>query len=97
MNLWMAVIELETLRSTEELMEYITNMSRDNSVCQFFIPGKGKFTLVFQEEDKQSIKADAEANLELKKMIQESREQYAQGLGMSTSELLNSLTPKDFA
>jgi hypothetical protein len=87
---------MEKVRSAKELLEYISNMNRENSVCQFFIPGKGKFTLVFQEEDEQSISADVEANPELKKMINESREQYKQGFGMSTSELLKSLTPKDF-
>ncbi|MDO9536539.1 MAG: hypothetical protein Q7J85_14720 [Bacillota bacterium] len=87
---------MEKVRFTKELMEIITNMNRENSVCQFFIPGKGRFTLVFQEEDEQSISADAEANPELKNMIQESREQYEQGHGMSTSDLLKSLTPKDF-
>lgn len=87
---------MEKVRSTEELMEYISNMNRENSVCQFIIPGKGRFTLVLQEEDQQSISADAEANPELKRMIEESRVQYKQGLGMSTSELLKSLAPKDF-
>jgi hypothetical protein len=48
--------------SSEELMKYIFNMDSENSVFQFSIPGKGKFTLVLQEEDVQSIKADTEAN-----------------------------------
>ncbi len=51
---------MEKLRFTEELMEYISNMNSDNSVFQFFIPGKGKFTLVLQEEDQQSICTDVE-------------------------------------
>lgn len=87
---------MEKVNSLKELMEYISNMNRENSVWQFFIPGKGKFTLVFQEEDEKSISAEVEANPELKEMIQESREQYKQGFGMSTSDFLKSFTPKDF-
>lgn len=82
--------------STEELMDYILNMDRDHSVCQFFIPGKGRFTLVLQEEDQQTISADATSNPRLELMMKESQEQYVQGLGLTTSELLKSLSPKDF-
>jgi hypothetical protein len=92
----MVVMVVEKLRSTEELMECISSMNRDNSVCQFYIPRKGKFTLVLQEEDQTSINTEAEVNPELKRMIHESREQYKQGLGMSTSELIKSFSPKDF-
>ena len=87
---------METLHSTKELIKYISNMNRDNSVCQFYIPGKGRFTLVLQEEDEATINEEAKMNPELKKMIRESREEYRQGLGMSTSDLLDSLSPKDF-
>jgi hypothetical protein len=82
--------------SSEELMNYISNMNRENSVVQFSIPGKGRFTLVLQEEDEQSIKADAEANPEVQRMISESQEQYKKGLGMSTSDFLKSFSVKDF-
>ena len=92
----MAVIEVEKVRSSEDLMEYITGMSRANSVGQFFIPGKGQFTIVLQEEAELSISSEIKANPELKRMIDESREEYKQGLGMTTSELLKSLSPKDF-
>ncbi|HHY74406.1 MAG TPA: hypothetical protein GX497_14510 [Bacillus bacterium] len=84
------------IQSSDELMEYIQKMNRDNSVLQFSIRGKGKFTLVLQEEDEQSIKADVEANHSLEQMINESRIQYKEGLGMSTSEVLKSLSVKDF-
>ena len=87
---------MEKVRSSEDLMEYISTMNRDNSVCQFIIPGKGKFTLVFQEDDQQSIHADVEANPELRWMIEESRQEYKKGLGMSTSELIKSMSSKDF-
>lgn len=81
---------------SEELMKYILSMDRENSVVQFSIPGKGRFTLVLQEEDEQTIKSDIEANPELEIMIKESKKQYKDGYGMSTSELLKSLSPKDF-
>lgn len=87
---------MRKLRSSEDLMEHISNMNSDNSVCQVFIPGKGKFTIVLQEEDVQSIGTEILANSELKQMINESREEYKKGLGMSTSELIKSMSPKDF-
>ncbi|WP_331000866.1 hypothetical protein [Radiobacillus kanasensis] len=90
------MITLAKIQSSEELMKYISNMDSDNSVVQFTIPGKGKFTLVLQEEDEQTIKFEAENNPELKRMLKESQEQYEEGLGMSTKELLKSLSNKDF-
>ncbi|WP_188631066.1 hypothetical protein, partial [Lentibacillus kapialis] len=62
----------------------------------FSVPGKGKFTLVLQEEDENSINFDVEKNPQLKQMIKESRSEYKNGKGMSTSELLNSLSARDF-
>jgi hypothetical protein len=82
--------------SPDELIKYIANMDRDNSVLQFSIPGKGRFTLVLQEEEQHSIKKDIEANPTLEKMINESREEYKQGNRMSTSDLLKSISSKDF-
>ncbi|MNJ68158.1 hypothetical protein [Paenibacillus bouchesdurhonensis] len=87
---------MEKVNSPEELMESIANMSRDNSVYQFHVPGKGRFALVLQEEEQQSIQADVEANLELKVIIEQSRKEFKHGKAMSTSELLKSLSPKDF-
>ncbi|TYR73146.1 hypothetical protein FZC79_19775 [Rossellomorea vietnamensis] len=84
------------IKSSEELMKQIENMNSDNSVFQFSIPGKGKFTLVLQEEDEKSIQFEADENPELRRMLKESHEQYDNGLGISTSELLNSLSKKDF-
>jgi hypothetical protein len=81
---------------SEELMEHISNMDRDNSVLQFSIPGKGKFTLVLQEEAEQSIEADIERNPYLGKMIQESLNEYKKGNVLTTSELLKSLSSEDF-
>ena len=82
--------------SSEELMKYIDGMDRENSVMQFSIPGKGRFTLVLQEEDEQSIYADVNKNPQLDLMFKESKEQYRNGLGMTTSDLLKSLKDEDF-
>jgi len=82
--------------SSDELMKYIDSMDRDNSVLQFSIPGKGRFTLVLQDAEEHSINKDIEANPNLEKMIHESRKEYREGKGVSTSELLKSLSSKDF-
>lgn len=82
--------------SSEELMKFIDDMDRENSVMQFSIPGKGRFTLVLQEEDEQSIYADVKKNPQLEWMFKESEEQYRKGLGMTTSDLLKSLKDKEF-
>ena len=87
---------MEKAQFSDELMKYISNLDCENSVDQFSIPGKGRFTLVLQEEDEPSIGADVEANSELEMMIKESQEQYQKGFGMTTSELLKSISPKDF-
>lgn len=88
---------MEEVRTTEDLMEQIANMSRENSVCQVYIPGKGKFTIVLQEEERESIAADVRSNPDLKQMMNESLVAYREGRSMSTSDLVNSLSPKDFA
>lgn len=71
-------------------------MNSDNSIFQFSRPGKGRFTLVLQEEDEQFIQSEAKKNPELKRMLKESQEQYENGRGMTTSDLLESLSKKDF-
>jgi hypothetical protein len=88
--------EMNKVLSSEELMKYIDDMNRENSVMQFSIPGKGLFTLVLQEEDNQSIEADLKKNPQLEIMFKESEEQYKIGLGITTSDLLKSLSEKDF-
>lgn len=88
--------KMNKVLSSEELMKYINNMDSKNSVVQFSIPGKGRFTLVLQEEDDQSIKADVEKNPQLEFMFKESEEQYKRGLGITTADLLKALSEKDF-
>lgn len=85
------------VRSSDELLEQIGKMNRENSVCQVFIPGKGKFAIVLQEEDSESIAAEVQSDHELRQMIHDSREAYIMGNTMTTSELVKSMSPKDFA
>src|SRR5699024_637537 len=85
------VMVIKTLRSTDEIIRYIEDMTRESSVRQFYIPGKGRFTLVLQEEDLPSISTEAELNKELGQMIRDSRKEYKQGRGMTTSELIKSI------
>ncbi|MDM5333813.1 hypothetical protein QUF56_11300 [Ureibacillus composti] len=84
------------IKSSEELMSFVKKMDRDNSVLQFSIPGKGKYTLVLQEMDDQSIASDIIANPQLEQMIKESQIDYKKGEGMTTSELLKSISVEDF-
>lgn len=84
------------IETSEELMKHIAKMDRDNSVFQFSIPGKGKFTLVLQEEAEESIKSEAEKNPQLKQMIRESQNEYEEGKGMTTKDLLKSMSIEDF-
>lgn len=87
---------MKLIKSPEELMRSIADMDRDNSVFQFSIPGKGKFTLVLQEEDQDSIQEDVKNNPHLKQMMEESQKEYRAGKGMSTDDMLKSLSKEDF-
>lgn len=87
---------MDTIESSEELMKQIAYMNQDNSVLQFSIPGKGKFTLVLQEETESSIKTDSDNHPQLKEMIQESQKEYKEGKGMTISEILDSISVEDF-
>lgn len=77
-------------------MVQIANMNKENSICQIFIPGKGKFAIILQEEDQNSIAAEVRANPLLKQLMNESTEAYHEGKILSTADLLKSLSPKDF-
>lgn len=87
---------MERIISSTELMNTIEKMNKKNSVCNFFIPGKGKFTIVLQEEDTTSIAFDTDSDKELKQMISNSRLAYSKGKIQSTTELIKSLSPEDF-
>jgi len=60
---------MDVIESSKELMEHIDTMDRENSVIQFSIPGKEKFTLVLQEADEDSISSDIEKNSQLKQKV----------------------------
>ncbi|KLU60158.1 hypothetical protein CEB3_c35890 [Peptococcaceae bacterium CEB3] len=81
---------MEEVRTTEDLLEQIASMSKENSVRQVFIPGKGKFTIVLQEEDQDSIAADLRTHPNLKQMMNESLEAYNQGRSKATVDVLKS-------
>ncbi|MCY9693010.1 hypothetical protein [Paenibacillus alginolyticus] len=88
---------MDEIRTTEDLMEQLSNMNRENSVRQIFIPGKGEFTIVLQEEDPNGIATDVELISYLKQMMNESMGAYKVGRTKSTAELLKPLSPKDFS
>lgn len=48
------VIHMLEVQTTEELMKQLSNMNKENSLCQVFLPSKGTFTIVLQEEDERS-------------------------------------------
>lgn len=56
---------MNKILSPEELMKHILNMNEENSVFQFNIPEKGKFTLVLQEEIIPKVESDASENKEV--------------------------------
>lgn len=60
---------MSSINSSDELMKHISNIDRDNTVIQFSIPGKGRFTLVLQEETEMTIADEVEKSPELKQMI----------------------------
>jgi hypothetical protein len=76
---------MKEVRTTEDLMEQLSNMNKENSVCQVFIPGKGKFTIVLQEKDYRSTAPVIQSNPYLKQ--NDSMEAEKEGRAMSTSEL----------
>jgi hypothetical protein len=87
-NLQWAVIHMKEVRTTEDLMEQLSNMNNENSVCQVFIPGKGKFTIVLQEEGSRSTAPVIQSNQYLTQAVNDSMEAEKEGRAMSVSELI---------
>lgn len=86
------------IKSSEDLLQQLRKMNKDHSVSQFRIPGKGKFTVVFQEgEDDSSIQSEISSDNELKQMIHDSRRAYKEKKVMDTSEIIKSFSPRDFS
>ncbi len=88
---------MEIIHTPHELMERIEKLDKEHSVCQVFIPGKGQVTIVFQANDAETVASEVQADPELGELIQSSRNAYQRGDVMTTSELLKSLSSKDFA
>lgn len=88
---------MEKIQSGSELYEHIGKMSKKNAVTQIYIPGKGTFKILFQEEDPPSILSEAESNSQLRHMIKDSRAAYKTGDRMTTEQFLTTVSPTDFA
>ena len=88
---------MDIVHTPHELMERIEKLDKEHSVCQVFIPGKGQVTIVLQANDNDTIASEVEADPQLGELIQDSRNAYQRGDVMTTSELLKSLSSKDFA
>lgn len=83
------------IKSSDDLLQQLKQMNKDHSVSQFFIPGTGKFTVILQEEDKEtSIDLEVSSDAQLKKMIHDSREAYKKGNVMDTTDIIKSFSPK---
>jgi hypothetical protein len=79
---------MKEVRSTADLMAQLSNMNKENSVCQVFIPGKGKFTIVLQEEDYRSTTQVIQSNPYLKHIVNDRMEAEREGRAMSAAELM---------
>lgn len=88
---------MDVIHTPHELMERIEKLDKEHSVCQVFIPGKGQVTIVFQANDVETVASEVQADSQLGELIHSSRKAYQRGEVMTTSELLTSLSSKDFA
>jgi hypothetical protein len=88
---------VEIIHTPHELMERIEKLDKEHSVCQVFIHGKGHVTIVLQASDAETIAFEVQAAPQLGELIQSSQNAYQRGDVITTSELLESLSPKDFA
>lgn len=86
---------MSQINTPEELFIELNKLTRDNSVKQFIVPRKGKFTLVYLEEAK-TIGEEMEVDKELKEMIHESRKDYKEGRYKTTNEFIDSINEEVF-
>jgi hypothetical protein len=77
---------MKEVRTMEDLLIQMSNMNKEDSICQFFFPGKGKFMIVLQELDQDSIKAVIQ-NPYLEQMVIDSSESEKKGRVMLASEI----------
>lgn len=66
---------MKSIHSPEKLYSELNNLNQINSVSQFYVPGKGQFTLVFQGYTT-AIKGDIDSDEESRRMAHESWEDY---------------------
>ena len=88
---------MEKIQSGNELFEHIGKMNKKNSISHVYIPGKGTFKILFQEEESPSILSEIESDYGLRQMIKDSRAAYTAGDKMTTEQFLKSLSPDHFA
>jgi hypothetical protein len=88
---------VEKIQSGNELYEHFGKMNKINSVSHVYIPGKGIFKILFQEEDSPSILSEVESDHELRQMIEDSRAEYTAGDKTTTEQFLKSLSSDHFA
>ncbi|WP_269411158.1 hypothetical protein [Lentibacillus daqui] len=86
---------LKHINTPEELYEELDKLNKEHTVSQFYVPGKGTFTLACEEREK-TIKEEMEEDEELREMINESRREYREGKYVTTEELIRSIDEKDF-
>ena len=87
---------MEKIQSGNELYEHLGKMSKKNSMTQVYIPGKGIFKILLQEEDPPSILSEAESDSQLRQMIKDSRAAYKNGDRITTEQFLATVSPTDF-
>ena len=87
---------MDIIQSPRDLMQRIDMLTSEDSVCQVFIPGKGQLTIVLQANEPASVAAEVQADPDLRAMMENSRSAHQKGDVMTTTELLKSLSPKDF-
>ncbi|NOU67404.1 hypothetical protein GC096_25495 [Paenibacillus sp. LMG 31461] len=78
---------MKEVRSIEDVMLQISNMNKENSICQFVLPGKGRFIIVLQEQDDSSTHAVIQ-NPYLEQNVIDSTGLEKQIGAMSASELM---------
>lgn len=86
---------MKNINSPEELYEELDKMSQKNAISKFYVPGKGNFTLVYEEKGEKTIQEEVDSDEELKEMIHESQREYKEGRYRTTSEIVESIYKED--
>ncbi|GGB44770.1 hypothetical protein GCM10011409_22970 [Lentibacillus populi] len=85
---------MKNINTPEELYEELDKLSKEHSVSHFYVPGKGTFTLAYEEREK-TVQEEMEEDDELREMINESRKEYREGKYRTTDEIIESLYKED--